>query len=150
MFLILVSIAFLSFFHWLFFWWRGITDRYVRMIDYPYLLVGLCAAFLFAYQQQKDRALAFARYDDWMIPATKTDLLAELDRWAVDHYCRDKSGDRSCQWFDQVRKFLAAEFTEQELAAQIASGSRLAEDEGWNRVSLLPDRECAWPGFVDL
>ena len=115
-------VSLLCFFHLIFFFRTSTTQRQVKLIDYPYLLIGAIAVFIAFSESDKDRKRYLSTFDEITAPST-TEGLQIFVRRALERFCINKDGyvpQNFCQWNNQISQFLSSGFNHEELAQQIS------------------------------
>jgi hypothetical protein len=108
-------------FHCIFFWCTGITARQIKLIDYPYLLIGGFSILLAFADSNKERDTHLRELDQIAVPATVNDLqsLISNSRAMFCNGVTDYKPVNYCKWTHQISEFLQKDFTLNELKNEI-------------------------------
>jgi hypothetical protein len=115
-FLLLLALS-----HLVFFWRTSTTARQVKLIDYPYLLIGAFSIWLAVASGQKERAIYVKELDEMTAPATVNGLRSLLNS-SREKFCEastDYKPENYCEWTLGVSHFLSEPFTLSQLQQAI-------------------------------
>jgi len=115
-FLLLLALS-----HLVFFWRTSTTARQVKLIDYPYLLIGAFSIWLAVASGQKERAIYVKELDEMTAPATLNGLRSLLNS-SREKFCEastDYKPENYCEWTLGVSHFLSEPFTLSQLQQAI-------------------------------
>ncbi len=144
--LIAFFMAFLCFFHWVYFRSEAITQAQVRLIDYPYLLAAGVGILLLANQGARDRA-AYDRALDEIAATTRPQQLKGIVERSISQLCAPapdrKRYDEYCTWARDIAAFLGAPYTQAQLIHKIRESEALFRASWWRIKfelwALLPE-----------
>jgi hypothetical protein len=123
--------------HLVFFWRKSTTPREVKLIDYPYLLIGAFSIWLAVANGQKEREIYVREFDEMASPST-VEGLQSLLKSSQDKFCNystDYKPENYCEWVFGVSNFFAEPFTFLQLRYKIddmenAIPSSIIRDQG--------------------
>jgi uncharacterized Zn-finger protein len=126
----------LSIFHFTFFFFlTSITQRHVKMIDYPYLLIGAFGILLAFMGSQEDRAKNAKALGEILAPSTAAGLQHYIHD-TREQFCLEQDDyvpKNFCQWTNHIVQFFNNKYTPEELDQEIVDAERSA------RISVRSD-----------
>ncbi len=129
---VLLFLFLLALFHFVYFWFDSITQRTVKMIDYPYLLIGALGVFLAFGDAARDREQLYSDLGALVIPSTATDLKAYVAE-ELDSFCSEGfQPPFFCQISREILSFLNLPFMQEELKKKVVEIQNELSEHAWS------------------